>query len=73
MSEPFDVAVWYASMHEAGQDIRAIEFVEHDLQLIVVGRPYDHARDEARWAALVDHRDAVIAYLSARQRQEEAA
>lgn len=72
MSEPFDPAAWYADMRDAGQDVLAIEFVEHDLQLVVVGRPYESARDAARWAALVEHRDAVIAFLSARK-QEEAA
>jgi len=73
MSEHFDAAAWYASMREAGQDVLAIEFVEHDLQLVVTGKSYDHARDEKRWSALVDHRDAVIAYLSERQRREHAA
>ena len=72
MSEPFDPAAWYAGMRDAGQDVLAVEFVEHDLQLVVVGRPYDNARDEARWAALVEHRDAVIAFLSARKHEEAA-
>jgi hypothetical protein len=60
-------------MREADQDVLAVEFVEHDLQLVVVGRSYDHARDHERWAALVDHRDAVIAFLNARQQAEAAA
>jgi hypothetical protein len=73
MSEPFDVAAWHAAMHEAGQDVRAVELIEHNLQLVVLGRSYDNARDAARWAALTDHRDAIIAFLTARQHQEEAA
>jgi hypothetical protein len=73
MSEPFHVAHWYGAMREAGQDVRAVDFIEHDLQLVVVGRSYDHARDAERWAPLVEHRTAVIEFLSARQKREEAA
>jgi hypothetical protein len=73
MSEPFDVAVWYAAMRDAGQDVLAVEFIEHDLQLVVIGRSYDNARDAERWAALVDHRADVIAFLNTRSHQEEAA
>jgi len=73
MSERFDVASWYAAMRDAEQDLRAVEFVEHDLQLVVIGRSYDHARDRERWAALVDHREAIVAFLNAQQEAEEAA
>jgi hypothetical protein len=73
MSEQFNPSSWYAAMREAGQDVFAIEFVEHDLQLVVTGRSYDHACDQERWAALVDHRAPIIAFLTARQPQVEAA
>ncbi|MBI1214104.1 MAG: hypothetical protein GC190_21790 [Alphaproteobacteria bacterium] len=73
MSEPFDAADWYASMRDAGQDVMAVDFVERAVQLVVVGRSYDNARDAQRWAALVDHRDAIIEFLNARDRRGEAA
>lgn len=72
MSERFDVAAWVAAMREAGQDVRAVEFVAHDLQLVVTGRSYDHARDAGRWAALADHRAAIIEFLEARDREQAA-
>jgi hypothetical protein len=73
MSEPFDVAAWYAAMRDAGQDVRAVELIEHNLQLVVLGRSYDNTRDAPRWAALTNHRDAIITFLTTRQHQEEAA
>jgi hypothetical protein len=73
MSEPFDTAAWYAAMRAAGQDVLLVEFVEHDLQLVVTGRSYDHARDAAHWAPLVEHRLAIIEFLSTREHREEAA
>ena len=73
MSEPFDPARWYEAMRAGGQDVFAVEFVEHDLQLVVTGRPYDHARDAERWAPLVEHRSAVVEFLSTREKREEAA
>ena len=72
MSERFDAAAWFAAMHEAGQDVLAIEFVEGDLQLVVAGRSYDNARDAERWSALTAHRAAIIAFLHTRE-QEQAA
>jgi len=73
MSEPFDVVRWYAALRDAGQDVCAIEIVEHDLQLVVVGRSYDHSRDAGAWAALTEHRDAIIDFLNKRSACEEAA
>lgn len=72
MSERFDVAAWFAAMNDAGQEVLAIEFVEGDLQLVVAGRSYDNARDAERWAALTEHRTAIIAFLHTRN-QEQAA
>lgn len=73
MSEPFDVARWYAALRDAGQDVCAVELVAHDLHLLVVGRSYDHSRDAGPWAALTEHRDAIIDFLSKRTQCEEAA
>jgi len=72
MSEPFNAAAWYTAMRDAGQDVTAIDFVEGDLHLVVTGRSYDNARDAERWAALIDHRAAILAFLSARDREEAA-
>ena len=73
MSEPFDAARWYASLRAAGQDVLAVEFIEHDVELVVIGRSYDHGRDAELWAPLTEHRDAIIDFLNQRNAREEAA
>ena len=73
MSEPFDAARWYASLRAAGQDVLAVEFIEHDVELAVIGRAYDHARDSDLWAPLTEHREAIIDFLNRRHAREEAA
>ena len=70
MSERFDVAIWYVAMRDAGQEVCAIEFIEGDLQLVVTGRSYDHAYDADRWAALTDHRAAIIAFVTSRDPEQ---
>src|SRR5262249_9567473 len=63
--KPFDAAGWYAAMLQAGYDAAVVEFVEGDLQVIIIG-PRDRSPITEQLDALAAHRNAFIDHLLSR-------
>lgn len=64
--ERFDPAAWYATILQTGHDAAVVEFVEGDLQVLVIG-PRDNPQIGEQLKTLAAHRDEIIDHLLSRQ------